>query len=279
MAQRPEGRDAFVTERFIGSSMRYLRQRLDLLRPPSRPSLPHRRFFLEIRYTRIRGITGLLNPAIGFIFVPELIFFLSEGCATASNICRAVRTRERQMARPSSGKPFDSSPLDRDTVDRLVIEHLPGALRLALRLTGDEHTAEDIVQDALCRVLRQWRSYRGEAAFGTWLFRIVLNVDRDRRRRQRDVSPLPADAAASDVALPLEKMVADELHDKIRAATDALPQRQREVALLCLGEGLPADEAAQVLETTKGNVHTCLHLARKQIARAIGVDYINPDRK
>ena len=179
------------------------------------------------------------------------------------------------MARPSSGKPFDRSPLDRDTVDRLVIEHLPGALRFALRLCGDVHIAEDVVQDALCRVLREWRSYRGEASFGTWLFRIVLNVDRDRRRRQRDVSPMPADAAACDTALPLEKVVADELHCKIRAAIDALPQRQREVALLCLGEGLPADEVARVLETTKGNVHTCLHLARKQIAQAIGVDYIS----
>ena len=50
-----------------------------------------------------------------------------------------------------------------------------------------------------------------------------------------------------------------------------------EVALLSLGEGLPAREVALVLETTEANVHTCLHLARKRIARAIGVDYARPD--
>lgn len=177
------------------------------------------------------------------------------------------------MARPSNGKPFDGSPIDRDAVDRLVVEHLPAALRLALRLTGDADIAEDVVQNALCRVLREWRSFRGEAAFSTWLFRIVLNVDRD-RRRQRDILPLPDEEMACGADLPVEKALANELHGTIRAAIDGLPQRQREVALLILGEGLPPDEVARLLKTTRGNVHTCLHLARKQIARAIGVDYV-----
>ena len=166
--------------------------------------------------------------------------------------------------------------LDRKTVDALVIEHLPAALRFALRLSGDPHIAEDVVQEALCRVLREWRSYREEAAFGTWLLRIVLNVDRDRRRRHRDALPLPIDAVASSMASPVEKLVVEELHAEIRAAIDGLPQRQREVALLSLGEGLSADEVSRVLQTSKANVHTCLHLARKQIARAIGVDYAKP---
>ncbi len=178
------------------------------------------------------------------------------------------------MAWPPSGKPFD-----RSDVDRLVTEHLPDVLRFAQRLTGDPNKAEDVVQDALCRVLREWRSYRAEASFRTWLFRIVLNVDRDRRRRQRDTSSMPADELADETVHPLEEVVADELHGKIRAAIDCLPERQREVALLSLGEGLPADEVARVLETTKGNVHTCLHLARKQIARAIGYDYARSEKE
>ena len=71
-------------------------------------------------------------------------------------------------------------PIDRSTVDRLVVEHLPVALRFALRLTGSTDTAEDVVQESLCRVLRSWRSYRGDATFRTWLLQIVVNVDRDR---------------------------------------------------------------------------------------------------
>jgi len=168
-------------------------------------------------------------------------------------------------------------PIDRNAVDRRVVEHLPAALRFALRLTGDAHTAEDVVQEALCLALRRWKSYRGEASFRTWMLQIVLNVDRDRRRRQRKVGPLPEAELICNLPLPPELAAAGELHASVRAAIDRLPGRQREVALLSLGEGLPAREVACVLEITEANVHTCLHLARKAIARSIGVDYVRPD--
>src|SRR5688572_28310866 len=84
-----------------------------------------------------------------------------------------------------------SCPIDRRSVDQLVVEHLPVALRLAQRLTNDPDTAEDVVQEALCRVLKRWKSYRGEATFSTWMMQIVVNVDRDRRRRWRKTDELP----------------------------------------------------------------------------------------
>jgi RNA polymerase sigma-70 factor (ECF subfamily) len=168
-------------------------------------------------------------------------------------------------------------PIDRNAVDRLVVEHLPAALRFALRLTSDAHIAEDVVQEALCLVLRRWRSYRGEASFGTWMLQLVVNVDRDRRRRQRNVLPMPADEITSKTAPPPDQAAAHELHAKVCTVIDRLPERQREVALLSLGEGLAARDVARVLKTTEANVHTCLHLARKRIAQAIGVDYARPD--
>lgn len=169
-------------------------------------------------------------------------------------------------------------PIDKSTIDRLVVDHLPVALRFAMRLTRDAHTAEDVVQEALCRVLRKWPSYRGEASFRTWMLQIVLNVDRDRRRR-RDTCPLPADELVSNSPLPIEQAAAEELNARIRATIDQLPQRQREVALLVLGEGLSTSEAAQILEITEANIYSSLHQARKRIARAIGVDRVQPERK
>lgn len=168
-------------------------------------------------------------------------------------------------------------PRNRSEVDRLVVEHLPVVLRVARRLTGDPHIAEDVVQESLCRVLRKWRTYRGEAPFRAWMLRIVVNVDRDRRRRQHlDESPMPVSDLPSSAASPLEHAAADELRAEIRHAINRLPQRQREVALLSLGEGLAPGEVAAALDITEANVHTCLHLARKRIARAIGVDYSKP---
>jgi RNA polymerase sigma-70 factor (ECF subfamily) len=165
-------------------------------------------------------------------------------------------------------------PIDRRAVDQLVVEHLPAALRMAARLTGDGHAAEDVVQEALCRVLRQWRSFRGEASFKTWLLQIVVNVDRDRRRRRTSAEALDAGEIASRAAGPPDLAAATELQGDLRAAVDRLPQRQREVALLIWGEGLGADEAASVLGISEANVYTNLHLARNRVAAAIGLDRV-----
>jgi RNA polymerase sigma-70 factor (ECF subfamily) len=166
-------------------------------------------------------------------------------------------------------------PIDRRDVDRLVVEHLPAALRLATRLAGDLDAAEEVVQEALCRVLRQWRTFRGESSFKTWMLQIVVNAERDRRRRPSEVRPgaeeLEEPAAATP--MPPETAVVSELHAELRAAVDRLPPRQREVALLAWGESLAANDIARILDTTEANVYTNLHLARKQIARAIGYDF------
>lgn len=166
-----------------------------------------------------------------------------------------------------------SGPIDRHTVDQLAVEELPAAMRLAQRLTNDADAAEEVVQEALCRVLSGWRGYRGEASFRTWMLQIVVNVVRDRRRRRRESTKLPRELSVTGAAEPNEQAAAAELSEIIRAAINDLPDRQRDVALLSLGEGLDANEVAYILQTTEANVHTCVHLARKRIARAIGINY------
>jgi RNA polymerase sigma-70 factor, ECF subfamily len=161
-------------------------------------------------------------------------------------------------------------PIDRRAVDQLVVEHLPTALRLARRLTRDDHNAEDLVQEALCRVLRQWRTYRGDASFRTWLLQIMINVDRDRRRRLRITEPIDDGQLPASAQGPSELAAAAELHAELRRAIDALPQRQREVALLAWGENLSPAEIAPILDITEANVHAQIHLARKRLAAAIG---------
>jgi RNA polymerase sigma-70 factor (ECF subfamily) len=169
-------------------------------------------------------------------------------------------------------------PIDRNAVDRLVVEHLPAALRLALRLTRDPHAAEDLVQEMLLRVLARWRTFRGDASFKTWMLGILMNVDRDRRRGLRVHQPvaLPIDppSAIDSHSSPLAAAVANEVRGEIQAAVDRLPERQREVAVLSWGEGLAAAEVATVLGVSEANVYTNLHLARKRLAQALGVDVL-----
>jgi RNA polymerase sigma-70 factor (ECF subfamily) len=163
-------------------------------------------------------------------------------------------------------------PIDKSTVDRLVVEHLPAALRVAMRLASDPHSAEDLVQEMLCRVLAQWRSYRGEASFKTWMLGILINADRDRRRKLRVHEPLEDEMAVSETATVVDLAATHEMHTQIQSAVDRLPQRQREVAILTWGAGLAAAEVAATLGVTEASVYTNLHFARKRIAQALGLD-------
>jgi len=177
------------------------------------------------------------------------------------------------MPPPTKGRPNEQPLLDRAGVDRLVVEHLPAVLGLAQRLTGNADLAEDLVQEALCRVLKRWPSFRGECQFRTWMMQIVVNADRDFRRRESRRKTEQTEQLAETPSREPEasdRVAAADLAGRVRQVIAGLPDRQREVALLCLGEGMAAGEAAEVLQTTVANVHTCLHLARKRIATSIG---------
>jgi len=155
---------------------------------------------------------------------------------------------------------------DQYELDRLVTEHLPSALRFATRLTGDADTAEEVVQDALVRAARSWKTFRGEARFQTWLFRIVINVVRSRCPAARDpVLPLSgelADVHATDPAIGAQE---SELAELIAARISALPARQREVMVLTSFEGLSVKETASLLKITEANVHATLAVARARL--------------
>jgi len=167
-------------------------------------------------------------------------------------------------------------PVDKHAVDQLVVKHLPATLSFAQRLTGNADVAEDVVQEALCRVLRRWKSYRGESEFSTWMMQIVVNVDRDRRRSRRPSNSITDEQVDASLDNPNEQLVAVELSERVQMIVQKLPDRQREVALLCMVEGRSTEQVAEILQTTPANVHTCLHLARKHLATALGIDHSKP---
>ncbi|MEQ8209218.1 MAG: sigma-70 family RNA polymerase sigma factor [Lacipirellulaceae bacterium] len=167
--------------------------------------------------------------------------------------------------------------LTKREVDELVIEHLPAMLRFARRLTGDAHTAEEVVQQTLCRVFDKWSTCQGAETFRAWMMQLLVNIDRDRRRRVRPASHVSSEEIHDLRPRPEEKAIGDELHNAIRTAIDRLPARQREVALLKYGEeDFDVVTIAKVLEISTANVYSCLHLARKSIAEAI--DYHSADQ-
>lgn len=154
---------------------------------------------------------------------------------------------------------------DQANLDRLVHSHLPAALKFAVRLTGDPDHAEEIVQEALVRVSKGWKSFRGESQFRTWLLRIVINVFRDHFSKRTIQESLSEDFADPKVNAPPTEALANELSQLIADCVSALPTRQREVLVLSSFEGLSPSEVAEVLRISEANVHATLHVARRRL--------------
>ena len=152
-------------------------------------------------------------------------------------------------------------------LDRLVAEHMPEALRFAIRLTGCQEMAEEVVQEALYRAARGADSFRGESQFRTWFYRIVISAFRDQltaSARQRCAGELTDDLADPRGEDPAAAM-AGELRDLIAQRISALPPRQREVLVLTTYERLRPRQVAEVLGISESNVHVNLHYARARL--------------
>lgn len=160
-------------------------------------------------------------------------------------------------------------PLDENRLNQLVLDHLPYALRLAVRLTGSTDAAEEIVQEALVRVARSWRSFRGHAHFRSWLFRIVINVFRDQLRHRPSAEELPEDLCDLRAGDPGVEAANNEMGRLIGARVSALPPRQREVLVLTAYESLPPRQVAAVLGISEANVHSTLHVARQRLRKEL----------
>jgi RNA polymerase sigma-70 factor (ECF subfamily) len=166
--------------------------------------------------------------------------------------------------------------IDRHTFDQLVSSHLPAAMRFAVRLSGDVHAAEDLVQEALYRAARAWQSFRGQAAFKTWLFQIVVNVFRDQLgKSEPGAAELKDDLADARSREPADHVEAGELGPMVARLVSALPPRQREVLVLVAYEGLTPAQAAAVLAISETNARANLAHARQRLKEQLA-PYLDP---
>ena len=155
---------------------------------------------------------------------------------------------------------------DESAFARLVDRHLARVHAIAYRALGIRAEAEDVTQEVLMRAWRQLPTWRpGEARFSTWLQRVTLNLVNDRlrgRREQVDVAELDL---VSNAPEPEHDAARSEQGQRVRAALQQLPDRQRDALLLCHFEGLGNIEAAAALEVSVEALESLLGRARRRL--------------
>lgn len=152
--------------------------------------------------------------------------------------------------------------------DELVREHADRVYRLAYRLSGNQHDAEDLTQETFIRVFRSLHNYR-PGTFEGWLHRITTNLflDMVRRRNKIRMEALPEeyDRVPSDTPDP-EQIYADaNLDGDLQAALDSLAPEFRAAVVLCDIEGLSYEEISATLGVKLGTVRSRIHRGRQTI--------------
>jgi len=170
---------------------------------------------------------------------------------------------------------------DPSAFETLVIRYRSRVYGLACRLTGNESDGADVLQDTFLQAYRHLSSFRGDARFGTWLYRIATNAAlmHRRSRARRPVESLDEylpgfDEAGRHRRTPDELIVAsraEELIDRrtlaaeARKALDRLPETHRAAFVLRDLEELSTAEVAKVLDIEPAAVRQRVHRARLQL--------------
>lgn len=156
---------------------------------------------------------------------------------------------------------------DRRAFERLYRLHVGRIHALARRMVGYEE-ANELTQDVFVRAWEKLGTFRGESAFGTWLYRLAVNVMLARRakfaiQRQRYggtdevLDTMPGKPAQSDLGMDFE------------ASIDRLPEGARQVFVLHDIEGFKHEEIARMLGVTSGTTKAQLHRARMMLRRSL----------
>jgi RNA polymerase sigma-70 factor (ECF subfamily) len=160
---------------------------------------------------------------------------------------------------------------DRDAFGDLVRRYQDRLFNTMLRIAGSREDAADAVQDAFVQAYLKLETFRGDAQFFTWLYRIAMNVALSRRRRMRAIGSLdaakdcageePVDATNS----PGERLLVQEQVEQVQSALADLGEQHRKILVLREMEGCSYELIADILELPVGTVRSRLFRARMQL--------------
>ena len=173
---------------------------------------------------------------------------------------------------------------DEDAFEMLYRRYERPLLDFIYRMVMNAADAESLCQETFFRVVRGRRKYEATAQFKTWLFRIALNLCRDRLRRMKHRSHLSLNVLAvsqDDEGVELQEIIpdpasnpvkhveTDELEAIVKKAIASLPEDQRHVLILREYQELKFSEIADIMEYPVGTVKSLNHRAHEKLRKAL----------
>lgn len=173
---------------------------------------------------------------------------------------REESTDEDLLSQAASG--------DQSAFTALVRRHEDRVFGIALRITGDRADALDATQDTFVSVFRQAGSFRAEAAFTTWLYRVAVNACRDLlRRRRRLPEPTEELPERPRPGIGTEEIVGLRLD--LAQALARLPDEYRDAVLMHDLGAIPYEEIAQITGVALGTVKSRISRGRRRLAELL----------
>jgi RNA polymerase sigma-70 factor (ECF subfamily) len=163
---------------------------------------------------------------------------------------------------------------DEEAIEALIRAHQDALYAFILRMSGRPETAEDVVQEALVRVLKNLHRFDSRYRFSTWLFtiakRLYLNLSQKLGPAyDTDVVEVSPVAGCGPGMLAARAETMDNARHLIDAALTALPTQQREIMLLFHQQNWPIAEIAEHLGMPQGTIKSHLHRGRNRMRRCI----------
>jgi RNA polymerase sigma-70 factor (ECF subfamily) len=166
---------------------------------------------------------------------------------------------------------------ERQIFRMLVEKHQSMVFRTCMGFLHDKDDADDLTQDIFVRAYQSLQSFKGEASFSTWIYRIAVNASLNRVRKnsgspifqridsyfqsdkEKEISPL------FDTANPESILISQENNKLVQNALDSLPENQRTAIILSKYDELPQKEIAEIMKTTEGAVEALIQRAKSNL--------------
>ncbi len=171
---------------------------------------------------------------------------------------------------------------DREAFRILVERHSRSIFRLAYRMTGNEHDAEDVVQETFLRAYRRLGQFESRSNLGTWLYRVTVNcaldLIRKKDRHEKDLlQPSPEEGEGTDLlaAIPAPEptperlLLSAEVQQQVSSALAELSVRERAAFVLRHFEGKSIEEISRVLGLRTSAAKNTVFRAVKKLRQAL----------